>query len=404
MANTFSEKTSAADKSVGFDYQYYYFLDTVLNLKPGQCAGLEVKDDVHTELNADLQILVQLKHTTQKNVDGSLKGLTTLDVDLWKTLSNWAQVLSDPEDGRENVSDQLLFVEKTKFLLVSNKSNSKNDFILALERNKLLKISDKELLDEVEKIQQKTDSDVIKAYIQNIIKLDVTVLFKFLRNVVFELNEDDIISRIKKSIIGKIISHNRVDGVYAALDSAISTDNYIAIKAGFPIVITFEDFHVKYGKLFSDTRSNKLMRRNLSPVLPISLQQQTFIRQLLEIGDLKSSDVDRIIRYTTCKILLEEHLNSWKAEGLLTTGDIENLHDSSNTEWYNRFTAAYRSIEDLNDASRNKNALEILDSLRRAIVEIDGQRMDINFSNGEYYLLSDLPEIGWHHEWEGKFK
>ncbi|MGT2431936.1 hypothetical protein ACU4GI_25965 [Cupriavidus basilensis] len=63
---SFSDKTSADDKSIGFDYQYYYFLDKVLNLKTGQSAGLEVKDDVHTELDVDVNILFQIKHTVQK--------------------------------------------------------------------------------------------------------------------------------------------------------------------------------------------------------------------------------------------------------------------------------------------------------------------------------------------------
>ena len=45
-----TDKTSAADKSIGFDFQYYYFLWRLLNLKSGETVGLEVMDDVHTDL------------------------------------------------------------------------------------------------------------------------------------------------------------------------------------------------------------------------------------------------------------------------------------------------------------------------------------------------------------------
>jgi hypothetical protein len=55
-----ADKTSAEDKSIGFDYQYYYFLSKLLNLKKGQVLGLEVMDDVHSELNDNTKILVQL--------------------------------------------------------------------------------------------------------------------------------------------------------------------------------------------------------------------------------------------------------------------------------------------------------------------------------------------------------
>ena len=97
---SFSDKTSADDKSIGFDYQYYYFLDRILNLKTGQSVGLEVKDDVHSELNADFNILFQVKHTVQKSAKGVPVALTELDSDLWKTLYNWSQVICDETQGR----------------------------------------------------------------------------------------------------------------------------------------------------------------------------------------------------------------------------------------------------------------------------------------------------------------
>jgi hypothetical protein len=76
-------------------------------------------DDVHTELANNRQVLVQLKHTIQVNADGSTKNLTTLDSDLWKSLSNWSLIISDPKAGRDTVEKQASFVEKTDFLLVS---------------------------------------------------------------------------------------------------------------------------------------------------------------------------------------------------------------------------------------------------------------------------------------------
>jgi hypothetical protein len=115
---SFSEKTSADSTSIGFEYQYYYFLDRLLNLKPGQSVGLEVKDDVHTALNADFNILVQLKHTVQNNAKGDPIALTELDSDLWKTLYNWSQVISDSAEGRGSHAAQKRFVENTRFHLV----------------------------------------------------------------------------------------------------------------------------------------------------------------------------------------------------------------------------------------------------------------------------------------------
>ncbi|MCV6022154.1 hypothetical protein OFO93_37205, partial [Escherichia coli] len=63
----FSDATSADKSSIGFDYQYYFFLWKVLCLQPNQSVGLEYKDDVHTDLDNDIQVLYQLKHTVQKS-------------------------------------------------------------------------------------------------------------------------------------------------------------------------------------------------------------------------------------------------------------------------------------------------------------------------------------------------
>jgi hypothetical protein len=52
-----TDKTGAADKSIGFDFQYYYFLWRLLNLKTNETIGLEVMNDVHTELTNNRQVL-----------------------------------------------------------------------------------------------------------------------------------------------------------------------------------------------------------------------------------------------------------------------------------------------------------------------------------------------------------
>ncbi len=96
----FQDKTNAEDKSIGFDYQYYYFLYLLLGLEEGQKIGIEVKDDVHIDLNDGSQVLLQLKHSIQTNTSGKVVNLTERDSDLWKTISNWVNIINDPLDGR----------------------------------------------------------------------------------------------------------------------------------------------------------------------------------------------------------------------------------------------------------------------------------------------------------------
>jgi hypothetical protein len=107
-----------------------HFHRKLLSLETGESVGLEVKDDVHTELNNSKQIFYQIKHTIQKKSDGTSTNLSTLDKDFWKTLSNWAKVISDKNDGRGKKNQQLIFLKKTSFVLASNKSSASNNKIL----------------------------------------------------------------------------------------------------------------------------------------------------------------------------------------------------------------------------------------------------------------------------------
>src|SRR5690606_29203297 len=118
------EKTSADSKSIGFDYQYYYFLNELLQIKEGQTVGYEVKDDVHIEMRDGMETLIQLKHSIS-----STGTLSEKDEDLWKTISNWIDIITDSTLGRSASVSQIEFIKKTNFLLVTNKSNSsRNEF------------------------------------------------------------------------------------------------------------------------------------------------------------------------------------------------------------------------------------------------------------------------------------
>lgn len=112
---THYEKTSADSKEIGFDFQYLCFISKLLDLNINQKITYEEKDDIHIESPNGKLTLIQIKHSIQTNIDGETKNLTELDTDLWKTLYNWTQVITDPIDGRKNKKEQLEFLKNTKF-------------------------------------------------------------------------------------------------------------------------------------------------------------------------------------------------------------------------------------------------------------------------------------------------
>lgn len=217
--------TSADTKIIGFDFQYFYFINELLKLQIGQTIGYEAKDDVHIEIYSNSRIitkLIQLKHTVHKNADGSPGNLTDRDDDLWKTLSNWCKVICD--NNRKKIVEQLNFLKETKFIFATNKKIDKNTFISNINKLQVNKMKFTELYKYLSKLENSTKDANVKKHIHDVITLNNKVLKLFFENLNFVDTGDEIIESIKSSIQGKMIAKNRVNDVFNALFSELKQD------------------------------------------------------------------------------------------------------------------------------------------------------------------------------------
>jgi hypothetical protein len=399
-SKSIAEKTSAADKSIGFEYQYYYFLNKVLNLRTGQSAGLEIEDDVHTTLNADLNLLFQLKHTVQSAASGKPVALTELDADLWKTLHNWSKAISDPVVGRTDADAQLKFVFRTEFHLVSNKSKAKsNAFLIKLMQFKEDAIGDfSAVKSHMEALRDKTEDAAIKGYIGEVLSLQDKVLEQFCRRVNLELELDDVIGLVKRSIHEKAVDAERVDAVFQRLDSNIRSDNFIATKQGKPLLVTYEQFMQRYRHVFTDGRSRKLQTFPFNPAIPDDVFAQRFIKRLVEVNDLTTADEELAVEYTTHKLKVAKFLQLWVQKGDLIPDEVEELHGEVLLRWQAEFRAVFKKCGD--DSQISSLASELLQLLRRERFRLGEAELNTALSNGELYFLSDDGRLGWHRDWE----
>lgn len=398
-ATSFTDSVSAADTSIGFEYQYYYYLDRLVNLRTGESAGLEVKDDVHSDLANGFCILVQLKHTVQTNAAGAPIALAELSLDLWKTLYNWARIITDSTQQRATVPEQLKYISNTEFHLVTNKSQSKKNKFL--ENVIEFQESQKTLAELRGAIAKLTTTDAtLQSYIQTIVALDDDVLAAFFKNVRFELGLDDVIVRVKKSIREKFVDDEMVDSVFERLDSNVRSENFKNVKNGAKLQLSFEEFWKNYKKYFSDGRSKKLQYTKFQHPLPADLFAQTFVKRLIEIGAIAQTDIDKATSYTLAKLRLVTHLERWRQQGRIVPDDIEALHDEALTRWENEFDVAF--LECGTEKEVVIAAFKMLTELRRKTFMLDETQLPIELSNGELYHLSDLARIGWHKDWKQK--
>ncbi|MDR6916334.1 hypothetical protein J2X66_003203 [Pseudomonas sp. 3296] len=397
---TFMEQTAAPGASAGFDYQYYYFLYRLLNLKKGQSIGLEIKDDVHTELDNDVQMLFQLKHTIQKQADGSPIALTELDGDLWKTLHNWAKVISDPNDKRSTEPEQINFIRKTEFHLVTNKSTSKTNTFTTLITSYIEDTTPEnasKINSKLDALEKSTTDATIKGYINTVKALSDYAKREFFKKIIFNIGESDIIQKIKDTIECKFIEKSKIDEVYDRINSNVRDDSFISITAGSATTILFDDFNKKYQKIFKDARSKRLSTLHFEPALPSDLLAQRFVNQLIAVDDICEQDDEIITEYSTYKVRLARSLEQWLQAGEIVADEIDALHRDVHLRWRNSHRAAFRKCS---EEQIKEKGLSIVDNMRMDKYLLGDDELNTEYSNGELYVLSDNNTIGWHRDWD----
>ncbi|TCP54440.1 hypothetical protein EV586_10458 [Tumebacillus sp. BK434] len=410
---SFADSTAADDKLIGFEYQYYYFFDQLLQLKDtDEKIGMEVKDDVHLEMGNKL-ILIQLKHSVRTNTKGDVISLKERDSDIWKTIHNWVNITNDSNEGRADASAQEEFLKKTKFVLVSNKSiGRRNKFFDVIDDFKCGVITIHKLRSYLTQLSEGTDQVDIKTYIEELFAQQDNWIKLFAAGIEFDLGVDDLIERIKKSIKGNFVPENGVETVFHSINSRLREEIYKIIKERKKVLITFDEFHRKYTPHFCLGRVNKLPVRRLEAFFDGNVQEQNFIKQLIDIDDLDESDIDEMREYTSIMLHAKTNIEQWQRNYEITNEKMEDFISNSKLEWRNAHKEAHFDTKDLyrtKDRDFEKinivNARKCLHQVRKVRLRLDEDtEFDIKFSNGKYYMLSDRLELGWVYDWKKRYK
>ena len=399
-SKSFTESTSADSTILGFDYQFFFFIYKLLELKVDEVIGLEVKDDVHVINKDGSTILYQLKHSIQTNADGSIKNLTELDSDLWKTLSNWCNVITDKNDGREKTEQQIKFINQHDFILITNKSHSSsNNFFKKYGQynDKIISLND--FIDYLINLNSSTSDIKVAKYIENLINLNRDCLEFFLSKITIVLYFDDLIVKIKNCLKTKMIAEEKLYDVLTHLIGNIKLDNYIELKFGNKYEISFNDFHTKYKSIFINSR-NKFNKVPFNPEIPEKLFEQRFIHRLLEIEAIEENDIAEATILTSHKLRLENSLMHWMQIGDVIQEEIEDFHNDNLQFCINKFKFVFKKCKTEDEII--DVALQHYSELTTYKFKIIDTELDYKLSNGELYSLSDKKLIGWHKDWKSK--
>ena len=349
--------------------------------------GFEVKEDVHKEVNDELT-LYQLKHTIQTSASNLPKNLTTSDIDLWKTLSLWVDIIKK-ETGKED------FIKNTKFVFVSNKLESETNIFLE-------KYADFISTDNFTKLEfflreyRNKASDTNRSYLQNIYNFELKELF--LKNVVFELNLDNIITEVKDELqYGKSIKKSRINNLFHELTGLLKEDFFDKVRDKKSFEFTGENFYLNTVASFSKAASERLPFQKLeSYSKDIEVKNMVFAKQLLDIGftdeKMYESDYNRL--------LIETNLKKLHQDGEITEDDVERFEKNTIESW-----AAYAEDAYLEEENRDTTtAKKLFLSLMKIDLDLAGQKLEWkDASKGQFISISNIPKIGWKHNWKSEY-
>ncbi|MGJ9458510.1 ABC-three component system protein [Oceanobacillus sp. CF4.6] len=411
------EKTAAESKSIGFDYQYYFFLYELLQIKEGQSVGYEVKDDVHIEMRDGKQTLIQLKHSIN-----SQSTLSEKDGDLWKTISNWIEMITDSASNRSVPSSQYKFIDNTHFLLVTNKAYSKkNEFLskISLLKENIISVDSlKEYLIKLGTPKEGKGESQVDKYIRNLYSMDDEWVEKFIKKLDFCLSKDELFELINTRLKEKNIPERRIEHVFHAVDSSLRKMIYEEVKARRKVTINFDEYYKKFTHYFDLGRIKKLPISLYRPKDPVPDSSETFtsIRQLIdsEILDKRDEDYeDELVSIFTSKMMLLNNIEQWVQDSEITVEEKMRFNDNSKKMWetihkkyHSKLKRKLRkvNIEDLDMEEILESASQCYYDVLGLNLTIDETELDPILSNGQFYVLSDEPSIGWLIDWKERYK
>ena len=103
---------AAVPSTLGYDYQFYYFVYRALRLNDDQTVlSFEKIDDVAEE-QGDHITLYQLKHTIGARKNGKIDLISPRENNLWKTLIVWLKYIK----AHDNEERQRTYINNKRFV------------------------------------------------------------------------------------------------------------------------------------------------------------------------------------------------------------------------------------------------------------------------------------------------
>jgi hypothetical protein len=406
---------TAKGPAAGYIFQFEKALLMLSKLDKNDFISVENVDDIAVHKNGSVFITIQAKHSI------SSSGTTFQDTSysLWRTLQIWIQKI---EKG--------IFTEETQFVCSTNKVIPKDSllrfiklklFSEVVQKIEILLETQRKKLEEV-KIKDKSSGNSIKKIIQLIeYVLNKKHLLEIVKERLFISDKENIRENFYNQLnlgskkITPLQRDNIFDNFYGWLVQrcvAKWCNNKIATLTKFE----FDDkwYHINTNSSIIEAifRTKKQLDTLdiVDHFIIQKLKPELFVQQIEDI-EWRSEAKERIIKDAIINFIYRDNeLNFIIDDGNYTQVDFDEFVENCLETWQKHFDIIISkensdySKEEKNDLAK-KIFLEVMNEKTLKFKE----SIEFNISN-EYFLkgsflkLSNIPRIGWHPEWNEKYK
>lgn len=398
----------------GFIFQFEVALLELAQLNANESISIEKVDDIGKEDDKGVYICtIQAKHS----ISMSSSNFGTTSVDLWKTINNWI----------DKVKAKTLN-ESNDFLAITNQKIPNNSIVREFNKisfdelfKKVLILKNKQQEDYEEKI--KLDAEKGKTIKATITRLEKVIAHKSEFEIIikkFKFREEANVKEdfLNKTFLNSIESIEKRNDIYQRFYGWISETSFENWKANKEAVFSKSLFDRKYAFIISShTLIEGIFRTkrqlNENEVIDINKinKNELFIKQLEEINREFNDEIIRraIIDYIMCDIEITYLITNVNGT-ILTRSDFEEFQEKCEDKWND---IKKKHIRKSFDKYSDDEIIEICSNIYDEIIgevkvsfqdTYDFNDNDRYIQNGTFLKLSNIPKIGWHPQWELKYK
>lgn len=379
--------SNAPGQLLGYSLQYPRALYHLLRFGPGDSVCVEVIGDVSITYEDGTVLTEEDKSSISANP------VTNMSTDLWKTIHNWINAINT------NVID----VNKTTFILYTNKAGNKA--LIDVFHNVTTETQAIDALKKVKRVLRNIDDKHdIWSYYDFVINKHPEIFKRLLRKFEFHVIDGGIgFKEVRLEIEKKLISKIHIDFLLENLCGWLQQELMSQISQRIPATITWETFQSKFSTIIERIHKRELIDFTLQSLPMVNelekekKRRPVYIQQLDAIG---LSD-DEVLEEVVCYLRATVNRGKWIEHEIIDEDVAQDFEKRLSQYWNSR-------IKSLKITEKHRNANErgqlLLYDCKARNETIRDMMPPSTTIAGTFHALADTLILGWHDDWETKFK